>query len=152
MGAGPPGFTSSRPMRSAPVIRYAALGHLAATGLFVAAVLFQVFLAGLALFGSGGFRTHIAFGYSAIWVVILLIPPLAWLGRLPRRERWLSVALFALYIPQCLLPPLARAGGPEFIAALHPVNALLLFSLAAWLTARGWSRVRGGSGQPAPTP
>jgi len=141
-----------RGVRSPAVIRYAALGHLAATGLFVAAVLFQVFLAGLALFGSGGFRTHVAFGYSAIWVVILLIPPLAWLGSLPRRDRWLSVALFSLYIPQCLLPPLARAGGPEFIAALHPVNALLLFSLATWLTARGWSRLRDRAEQSAPQP
>ena len=141
-----------RGVRSPAVIRYAALGHLAATGLFVAAVLFQVFLAGLALFGSGGFRTHVAFGYSAIWVVILLIPPLAWLGSLPRRDRWLSVALFSLYIPQCLLPPLARAGGPEFIAALHPVNALLLFSLATWLTARGWGRIRDRAEQSAPQP
>ena len=141
-----------RGVQSPAVIRYAALGHLAATGLFVAAVLFQVFLAGLALFGSGGFRTHVAFGYSAIWVVILLIPPLAWLGSLPRLDRWLSVALFSLYIPQCLLPPLARAGGPEFIAALHPVNALLLFSLAAWLTARGWSRVRDRTEPSAPQP
>ena len=129
-------------MRSPTVVRYAEIGHLAATAVFVAAVLVQVFLAGLALFGTGGFRTHVAFGYSAIWVVILLVPVLAWLGRLPRRDLWLSVGLFALYIPQCLLPPLARAGGPEFIAALHPVNALLMFSLAMWLTARGWDRVR----------
>jgi len=90
-----------RVARSPAVIRYAALGHLAATA---------------------------------------------------RRDRWLSVALFSLYIPQCLLPPLARAGGPEFIAALHPVNALLLFSLAAWLTARGWSRIRDRAEQSASQP
>ena len=129
-------------MRSAAVVRYAHLGHLAATALFVALVLFQVFLAGLALFASGGFRTHVAFGYSAVWAVILLIPPLAWLGRLPRRDVWLSVLLFALYVPQCLLPPLARAGDFELIAALHPVNALLMFALASWIVARAWGRIR----------
>ena len=135
-------------MRNPTVVRYAGLGHLAATAVFVAAVLFQVFLAGLALFGNGGFRTHVAFGYSVVWGVILLIPVLAWLGRLPRRDVWLSVGLLALYIPQCLLPPLARAGGPAFIAALHPVNALLMFALATWLLARGWTRVRSAE-QPA---
>jgi hypothetical protein len=134
-------------VRSPSVVRFARLGHLAVTATFVALVVVQVFLAGLALFGSGGFRAHVAFGYSAVWVVVLLIPALAWLGRVPRRDLWLSVGLFALYIPQCLLPPLARAGGPEFIAALHPVNALLMFGLATWLTGRGWTRVRGSAGQ-----
>lgn len=128
-------------MRSAGVVRAARIGHLASMCAFLALLVFQVYLAGLALFDAGGFRMHVSFGYSFVWVVVFLIPILAWLGRIGRRDAWLSVLLFALYIAQCLLPPLAREGGPGLIAALHPVNAMLMFALSAWLSARAWQRL-----------
>jgi hypothetical protein len=123
------------------VRRWSRIGHLVAVWAFVALVIVQVFLAGLGMFaGAENFKTHVDFGYSAVWVVVLLLPVLAWVGRVPRRELWLSVLLLALYIPQCLLPPLARAGGPAFIAACHPVNALLMFGLAVRLGLRAWEQ------------
>lgn len=125
------------------VRRWSRIGHLVAVWAFVALVIVQVFLAGLGLFaGAENFRTHVEFGYSAVWAVVLLLPVLAWLGRVPRRELWLSVLLLALYIPQCLLPPLARAGGPAIIAALHPVNALLMFALGVRLGVHAWRERR----------
>jgi hypothetical protein len=123
--------------------RWSRIGHMVAVWAFVALVTVQVFLAGLGMFaGAENFRTHVDFGYSAVWVVVLLIPVLAWLGRVPRRELWLSVLLLALYIPQCLLPPLARSGGPGFIAAFHPVNALLMFALGVRLGLHAWRERR----------
>jgi hypothetical protein len=123
------------------VRRWGRIGHLVAACAFVAAVIVQVFLAGMAVFGEG-FRTHVAFGYSAIWVVALLIPPLAWAGRMPRADLWLSVLLLGLYVPQCLLPPIARSGGPAWISAFHPVNAMLLFALGTMVAWRAWQNLR----------
>ena len=120
---------------------WAGLGHGLTAWIFVAIVLVQVFLAGLAVFGDG-FSAHVAFGYSAVWIVAILIPVLAFAGGLPRGDRVLSVLLLALYIPQCLLPPIARSGGPAWIAAFHPVNALLLFGIGALLAWRSVPRLR----------
>ena len=123
--------------------RWSGIGHLVAVWAFVALVTVQVFLAGLGMFaGAENFKTHVDFGYSAVWVVVLVLPVLAWVGRVPRRELWLSVLLLALYIPQCLLPPLARAGGPAIIAAFHPVNALLMFALGVRIGLRAWQARR----------
>jgi len=48
--------------------------HAAAAGLFVVAIIVQVFLAGAALAnlgGSGDFATHIEFGYTGIGIAAL---------------------------------------------------------------------------------
>ena len=42
----------------------------------------------------------------------------------------------ALYIVQTLLP-IAKTSIPA-VAALHPVNAMLLFALAAWFAWTAW--------------
>jgi Family of unknown function (DUF6220) len=123
--------------------RWARYGYAASAWGFVAAVIIQVFLAGMALFGgSPSFGTHVTFGYSAVWIVVILLPIFAVVARLPRRDIGLSFVLLGLYIPQCLLPPIARAGGPGLIAALHPVNALLLFALGLVISRRAWQEVR----------
>jgi len=123
--------------------RWARTGHLVAAWAFVVVVIVQVFLAGMGLFaGADNFRAHVAFGYSAVWIVVLLLPVFALVGRLPRRDVGLSFLLLALYIPQCLLPPIARSGGPAFVAALHPVNAMLLFALGVVIGWRAWQGIR----------
>ena len=68
-------------------------------------------------------------------ILALLVLIAAGLGRADRRQIWGSVALFLLYIVQTLLPTFK--GSTPFLAALHPLNALVLFSLAAWLFYRG---------------
>jgi Family of unknown function (DUF6220) len=109
-----------------------------AVGLFALGVLLQAFLAGAALpnlGGSGDFELHREVGYTAMGIVALIVLILAGLGRADRIQIWGSVALFVLYIVQTLLPPLR--GSAPVLAALHPVNAIVLFGLAAWLFVRG---------------
>ena len=58
------------------------------------------------------------------------------LAKVGRRRIGLSVLLLILYIVQTLLPA-ARSSIPA-VAALHPVNAMLLFGLAAWFAWTAW--------------
>lgn len=107
--------------------------HAATSWLFVVTILIQVFLAGTALAdlgGSGDFRTHAEFGYSAVGIVALAVVLTAVLARPGRRDLVIALGLLFLYIVQTTLPSF-RSSSP-IVAALHPVNALLLFGLAAW--------------------
>jgi len=108
------------------------------SGLFALGVLLQAFLAGAAmaeLGGSGDFESHISFGYTGMGILALLVLIAAGLGRADRVQIWGSIALFVDYVVQTLLPNF-RDSSPV-VAALHPVNALLLFGIAAWMFARG---------------
>lgn len=105
--------------------------HLAAAWLFVVGVLVQGYLAGAAmaqLGGSGDFSQHIAVGYTVMGILALVVLVFAIIGRLPRFHVGLSALLVILYIVQTSLP-YARASSPA-IAALHPVNAMVLLGLA----------------------
>ena len=113
--------------------------HAAAAAIFVVAILVQVFLAGLAianLGGSGTFSTHIEFGYTWIGLAALALLVTAIAARRPRRDIGIALALLVLYVVQTVLPSF-RASTP-WVAALHPVNALFLFALAAWYARRAW--------------
>jgi hypothetical protein len=124
--------------------------HAAAAALFLAAIVVQVFLAGAAitnLGGSGDFGSHIEFGYTWVGLASLAVLVTALLARRPRRDVGIAAALFLLYIVQTLLPG-AKTSLPA-VAALHPVNALLLFALAAWYARRAWLAARE---QAAPSP
>ena len=113
--------------------------------LFVASVLVQVFLAGLPIFGAtDGFGLHIEFGYTVMGLMTLGVLLTAVAGGLPRREIGLSLLLLVLYVVQTALPA-ARASAP-ILAALHPVNAIVLFALGTIIARRGSvARSRGGS-------
>jgi hypothetical protein len=111
--------------------------HAAAAAVFLVAIVVQVFLAGTALAnlgGSGNFETHIEFGYTWVGLAALAVLLTALAARRPRRETGIALALLVLYIVQTLLPSF-RASAP-WVAALHPVNALFLFALAAWYARR----------------
>ena len=113
--------------------------HAAVAVLFVVMILIQVFLAGAALSnlgGSGDFGTHIEFGYTWVGIAALLVVVTALIARRPRRDVGISVGILVLYVVQTLLPA-AKTSLP-FVAALHPVNALLLFGLAAWYARHAW--------------
>jgi hypothetical protein len=116
--------------------------HAAVAGLFVVAIVVQVFLAGAALAnlgGSGNFSTHIDFGYTWIGIAALALLVTALVARRPRRDVGIVAAIVVLYVVQTILPS-ARTSTP-WIAALHPVNALFLFGLAAWYARRTWRAV-----------
>jgi hypothetical protein len=106
----------------------ARVGYLVAAWLFVLAVVATVFVAGMSLFvGSTFWPAHMDFGYNVGLLVPVLIV-LALLARLPRSHVPLLVLLIVIYVVQTLLPPL-RASVP-LAAALHPVNAMLVFLTA----------------------
>jgi len=107
--------------------------------LFVVAIVIQVVLAGLAigqLGGSGNFGPHVDFGYTWVGLAALALVITAVIARMPRRDVGIAFGLLGLYIVQTLLPG-ARSSFP-FIAALHPLNAMLLFVLAVWYARRAW--------------
>jgi hypothetical protein len=113
--------------------------HAIVAVVFVVAILVQVFLAGAALLqlgGNGDFRTHVDFGYTEVGLAALAVVVTAVLAKVGRRRILLSVALLVLYIVQTLLP-VAKSSMPA-VAALHPVNAMLLFALASWFAWTAW--------------
>ena len=117
--------------------------HAAVAALFVAMIVIQVFLAGAALSslgGSGDFGTHVEFGYTWIGMAALLMVLTALAARRPRREVAITLGILVLYIVQTLFPA-AKTSLPA-VAALHPVNALLLFGLSAWYARRAWRMAR----------
>jgi hypothetical protein len=128
------------------VIRYARLAYAGLAWLFVAAVVIQVFLIGLGLFGDPAYRAaHIEFGYTGVGLAAFALLISAFVARPGRRAVGQAIGLFVLYIIQTLLPS-ARQAYPA-IAALHPVNALLMFGLAINIARSATALVR-QSGEP----
>jgi hypothetical protein len=120
------------------VTRYGRWAHVGSAWLFVGGVLVQAYLAGSALRelgGSGDFGAHSSFGYSIMGILALAVLVTALVGRVPRRQVGLSIALFVLYVVQTALPN-ARVDSPG-IAALHPVNAMLLLALGIVIAVQG---------------
>jgi hypothetical protein len=114
--------------------------HLLASGVVLAALVVQVFLAGAsiaALGGSGTFATHIEFGYTWVGLAALALLITVFVARRPRREVGWVVAIIVLYVIQTLLP--GFRGSLPAIAFLHPVNAVLLTALSAWYLRRLWA-------------
>lgn len=105
----------------------------AAAALFAAGVVAQVFLAGMAVFGAGPWQNHIEFGYLVASFPVLLIV-LALLSRAGRTTVWLAVLTLVIAQLQTILPWF-RDDIP-WIAALHPVNAMVVFGLGAVLARR----------------
>lgn len=96
--------------------------------LFLAGVVAQVYFAGLMLFGQhGGRDLHVGLGYSlgTAGLLFLALPALAGAGL---RPIVLGVVLAATTFFQPSLT-LARDEFP-MVAAFHPVNALLIFTLS----------------------
>ncbi|HSM38235.1 MAG TPA: DUF6220 domain-containing protein [Candidatus Limnocylindrales bacterium] len=118
---------------------------VAAAAIFVAGVVTQVFLAGMAVFGAGAWENHVEFGYLVASFPVLLIP-LAVLSRAGRGTAWLTVTALIVAQVQTFLPWF-REDVP-WIAALHPVNAMVVFGLAVIIARRSLDLARG----PAPAP
>ena len=113
---------------------------LVIAGIFLAAIVVQVFFAGLMLFGQeGGTGLHVNTGYilGTAGALFVVVPALARAGR---TAIVLGIVLAVVTFFQGSLA-LARDTSP-FIAALHPVNALLIFTLALVLSRRALALVR----------
>ncbi|MGI8854956.1 MAG: DUF6220 domain-containing protein [Thermomicrobiales bacterium] len=98
--------------------------HVGLAWIILAAVGAQFFFAGLGLFGATDLRAHRLTG-SLIIPASLILLILAVAGRLGGAPIGLSALLLGLTIVQSLL-----TRGPSLIAALHPVNAVLILFVA----------------------
>jgi len=106
--------------------------HRTCVFLYLAAIALQFYAAGLAVFGASSFMTHAMFGYSMIIGAIILLV-LTFAARLSRRTKLLAAGVLFL---TALQPVLALIRSPiPVLAALHPVNALIIFALAARIAA-----------------
>lgn len=102
--------------------------HQGLAWIFLAGLLLQFYLASTPIFGAGTFQPHRMLG-AALTLIVFLFPVLAVAGRLGRQLIGLSILLVVLTIVQIMLPSLR--GAAPWIAALHPVNALVLMGMSA---------------------
>ncbi len=121
----------------------ARIGYTLLAWLFVAGVLYQVYLAGLnVVAGRPGWRTHVELGHG-LGLPLLAMLLLVYLGRMPRRVKWLTWLLFGVYVIQADVVIFMRSMAPG-LSATHPVLALIDFALAWWLGIRAWTIIRTG--------
>jgi hypothetical protein len=102
------------------------------TLLFVAGAVIQFFLAGLGVFGAASFGPHMTVGkLLALTSLILLVLAaiLVLSGGLSRGRVGLAALLLVLMVVQWSLVEAFSKGAPA-LAALHPVNGLLVLSVA----------------------
>jgi hypothetical protein len=128
----------------------------AAAVAYVAGILIQVLLAGAALFEMIDFVPHGLLGWGLGSAPLLLIP----LAVLARGGRGTILLTVALALDAMLQPELAAArDGMPLVAAFHPLNAMLIFSLAVLVARRAVALAReplrgtasARAGIPAPT-
>lgn len=100
--------------------------HQALAWMFVVSVLVQVLLIGLYLFAGASLMPHRAFGGLVVGLLAILVAATAPAARLPNGAGRAGL-LVLLVIVQVILPAMHRSS--PLIAALHPVNALLIFWL-----------------------
>jgi hypothetical protein len=118
--------------------------YLVLVWVYLAGILFQVFLAGMGLFGTTrDFEPHVGLGWILHLVPVLLLIVAA-VARVGSRLIWWNVALLVVQFVQPLLA-LARDDTPV-VAAFHPVLALVIFWLALTIGLKAWRLVR----EPAP--
>lgn len=101
---------------------------------YLAAVIVQFFLAGLAVFGSTSFEAHRGLGFVLLAGSLVLVV-LAYVAKLPKRMIVLTAVLLGLNVLQLILANIDDV--PE-LAALHVVNAIAVFALAHFILRRSW--------------
>ena len=133
----------------AGVRRGAAAIYKVLIALFAAAVVVQIFLAGLGIFGAlpeegesvtsetfdDKFEPHSALGFFLLLgsLLLLILILIAWTGP---RSIGATFGLFVLVVVQMIL---AWTGeDAPGIAALHPVNALIILGLSGFLARSAW--------------
>jgi hypothetical protein len=107
--------------------------YVVSAWLILVVVIVQFFLAGLGVF-AGDFQMHVALGYTILFLMLLVLV-IALVARLPWRTLGLTALLPVLVFLQSLFIE-AWNNGLAYIAALHVVNGLAIFSLAGILAVR----------------
>lgn len=115
--------------------------YLVAAWLLCIGILAQVFLVGLSLLGQRpSWDEHIDLGHMlALFALLMLI--FAYVGRFPRSMKMLTWLNFGVYFLLADIIIFMTDSAP-YVAALHPVLAVILFSIAVTLAVRIWLMVR----------
>jgi hypothetical protein len=118
--------------------------YLALVWIYLAGILFQVFLAGMGLFGTTrDFEPHVGLGWILHLVPVLLLIVAA-VARVGSRLIWWNVALLVVQFIQPILATLRN--DQPVVAAFHPVLALVIFWLAVTIGLKAGRLIR----EPAP--
>jgi hypothetical protein len=120
------------------LVRPARVFYALLSSVFFACVLIQVFLAGVGAFGAD-WTWHLTFVHL-FGALPLLMVPVAFVGRLSWGSRLLPSLLVVMIGVQY-----ATANSAVPAAALHPVNALMIFWVGLLLVRRAWFTVAGQS-------
>jgi len=119
--------------------------YLVLVWLYLVGLLVQVFLIGIALFGTAhDFAPHVNLGWilHLAPILLLIVAAIARVGS--RLLLWTA----ALMVVQFIQPILATLRNDQpIVAAFHPVLALIIFWLAFTIGLMAWRLVR----EPAPT-
>jgi len=120
----------------------ARIAYVALVWLFLVGLVVQVFLAGIGIFStdSRDFGTHIQLGWILHLVPVLILIAAA-IGRVGRPTLLWVAALVLTTLIQPFLPGLADTS--VALAALHPVNAMVMFVIAVRLAWAGPSLLPG---------
>ena len=116
--------------------RAAGLLYALLASAFFACVCIQVFFAGMGAFGAD-WSWHLTFVHL-LEPLALFMTPIAFVGRLPWGLRLLPVGLLVLIGAQY-----AFANSTVPAAALHPVNALVIFWVSLHVARRAWATLAG---------
>ena len=116
--------------------RLARIFYTVLSSVFVTGVVAQVFFAGMGAFGAD-WSWHQTFVHLLELLPLLMIS-VAFVGRLPWGLRLLPFGLLVLVGVQY-----AFANSTVPAAALHPVNALLIFLVSLFVARRAWATVSG---------
>jgi hypothetical protein len=119
-------------------VRLARYGFVLLAALFIVGVMVQVFIAGMAVFvNPARWSMHATFvHYIELLLPVMLV--LAFLGRLSWGLKLAPVVLFLLIVVQYTT---ALSFSASVVAALHPVNALVIFGIATMTTRRTWRAI-----------
>lgn len=113
---------------------------LAMVWIYLAGILFQVFLAGIGLFGTAkDFEPHVGLGWILHLVPVLLLIVAA-VARVGARLLWWTTALLVVQFVQPILATLRN--DQPVAAAFHPVLALVIFWLAVTIGLKAGRLVR----------
>jgi len=125
--------SQNKALASSGIARWGRIAFAGAVGLFLAALGSQVFLAGMSIFFDGTWwQIHMAMAFFIEWLPIVMIA-LAFVGRLPRAFALSSVLLLGLIMLQYVFVEVAAQSGVRWIAAFHPVNALVMLTVGLLL-------------------
>lgn len=123
--------------------------YLVLAALFLIGILTQVFFVGLSLLGGrSSWNVHVGLGHG-LGLFALLMVILAYTGRMARPVKPLTWLNFVIYILLADVVVFLRGEAP-FVAALHPVLAVILFGVAGTLVNLARQTVRLFERSPSP--